>query len=204
VSEIKNYPRIPVRLKSWAEWLRRGAAAINYLLLHLGDTEDRVSNLETVIVQLTVSGYGAVSQETDIPNFDLGAGWVTLPFDTLTTPTQRGVSFDLGAETFTFTVEGVWRFSAGFAIEGHDNSPSSARLTNMRFFNITQATGSSGIPVPIARNIEDTTFIFTDLITVPNTTDVFRIELGGGDAVTGGTMIGTSLAVNFVDNLSSI
>jgi len=40
VSEIKNYPRIPVRLKSWEEWLRRGSAAINYLLLHLGSTSD--------------------------------------------------------------------------------------------------------------------------------------------------------------------
>jgi hypothetical protein len=150
-----------------------------------------------------VSGYGAVSQEIDIPNFDIGAGWVTLPFDTLTTPTQRGISFDLGAETFTFTAEGVWRFSGGFALQGHNNSQQ-ARLTDMRLFNITQGTGTPGIPVPIARNAEDTTFIVTDLVTVPNETDVFRFELGGGDSITGGTLISTSIAFNFVDNLSSI
>jgi len=165
--------------------------------------EGRLANLETLIVELTVSGYGSVSQDIDIPNFDLGAGWVILPFDTLDTPTQRGISFDIGAETFTFTTNGVWRFSGGFSLEGHNNSQQS-RLTHIRFFNITQGTGSNEIPVSIARNAEDTTFNFTNLINVPNDTDVFRIEIGNGDVVTGGTLIGTSIAVNFVDNLSSI
>jgi len=189
-----NYPRLSVIERDSTHGHRESANGINHLL-------ERVSILESWIVELVPSGYGAA--RLDIPEaFTLGAGWTTLPFDTQVL-FPRGVSIDLGTDTFTLLVAGVWRYSVGFSLEGH-NSSNGGRVTRLRVFNVTQGIGATEFVVGIGRNVEDTSASLTVIFDAPNNTDVYRVELGNGDDVTGGTLNASNVSLNYLDRLGNL
>ncbi len=169
----------------------------------------RVVLLEKLIVQLVPSGYGGAVQAADIPGFDIPTGtYVTLPFDTLAPSVERGVSFDLLANTFTFTSKGVWALLVNVNVQGH-NSANSGRNFNLRMFNLTDSTAGAGVVVGVARNQEDTYVSSPVLIEVSQADiddgDVFRIEVGNADAaITGGTLIGSVVQVHHVSELGAL
>jgi len=163
----------------------------------------RINVLESLIVDLVPSAYGAVNELAPVPGFDLGAGWRTLPFDNESLTSARGVTFDLANNTFQMDEIGVWRWSVGFSLEGH-NSDNSGRATSIRFFNETTATPSGSFVIGIGRNVEDTSAGLGSMFEITDTSHVFRVEVGGGDVVTGGIIISAYAAFNYLSRLGSL
>ena len=169
---------------------------------------DRVVLLEKIIVELVPAGYGGGVQEADIAFTIPTVTYVTLPFDTLSPTVERGVTFNLPANTFTFTARGVWLLTVNLNIEGH-NSSNSGRNFEVRLFNVTDSIGSAGIVIGVGRNQEDTFVSLSLMIEISQAdvddADVFRVEVGNADtAITGGTLIAAAVQVSHVSELGAL
>ena len=142
---------------------------------------ERVRIIADLIVQMTVAGYGGASQEADI-GFNIPAGtYITLPYDTLTFPSnERGFIVDIAADTFKFTAKGAWRFSVDFNIE-NISEQNQSRTFELRLFNVTDVTVINTFVVPVSRNQGDILQSLSFLVSIPDSLvdKVFRIELGG-------------------------
>ncbi len=192
-----SFPRVAVYQPTQKESDRKHADGINYLL-------GRIDLLESLIVEMVISAYGSVIQEATISNFNIGAGWTTLPFDTLTT-SPRGISFNTTNNTFQFENAGAWRISTGFNLSGH-NSSNQGRTTNIRLWNVADSAEAGRISIGIGRNVEDTQINVSNIwnITEDNLNEEYRFEVGGGSSVTGGDLTNHSIAANYLDRLSSL
>lgn len=82
MSQIHDYPRVPVRLETWQEALRRCAAAIKYLLERVGQiTEPGVLDTATVVDAVSFRGYSLarpVSDESAKISHDATNGTITV------------------------------------------------------------------------------------------------------------------------------
>ncbi len=186
-----------------AEYLNRQFSKLSD---HTGQSilelSERVDLLESLIVQLVPAGYGGMNLLTPVPNFNLGAGYITVPFDNIVLAAQKGVTMDPSTDSFTPTVAGPWRFSVGLNLEGFSSS-NQGRTTNLRFFNITDGVPAlQTLVVGIGRNTEalDTTVAFIVDFVDLDINKAYRLEMGGGSTVTGGTLT-DRLAINFVGEL---
>ncbi len=154
-------------------------------------TDQRLATLEAAIIQLDVAGYGGMDLATPVA-FDITAGYSTVPFDALSPAVPRGVTFDLVNNTFTMTQAGVWQFIYNMNLSGH-NSTNGGRNFNLRLWNVTLGQlVSKELSQGIGRNETYTLVSVSTLIEVPqiavDDSHVYRIEVGGADAVTGGTL----------------
>jgi len=159
-----------------------------------------ISVIEQYTKGLVVSGYGGGVQIADIA-YDIPAvTYRTLPIDTLEPAVQRGMVTDLVNDTISFKVDGVWRLSVSFNVE-NITELNASRTFNVRPYNVTQATAGPPIVVPVSRNQGDIYFITTVLLDNLLEGDVYRIEVGGGDAIDGGDLIESAIQANNVTNL---
>ena len=163
------------------------------------------SKLETLIVELVPSGYGGMGQNAAVAPFDFGAGYITVPFNTELTTDSRGVTLDPDNDLFIINISGVWRASFYLFLQGHNTSGNN-RTTNLRLFNITKGTPGSSIVVPIIRNAADTVISASFITEVAPVAvgDSIRWEIGGGDAVIGGTMEIANFAINYLSELGEL
>ncbi|MGB5685924.1 MAG: hypothetical protein WBM35_08935, partial [Candidatus Electrothrix sp.] len=160
----------------------------------------RTSVLAAYLRQCTLAGYGGAVQIADIA-FDIPAlTYRTIPIDTLEPVVQRGVVIDLINDTIGFSFDGVWRFSVSFNIENIDEQNSS-RTFNVRPYNVTQDVPGASIVVPVSRNQGDIYFVTTLILDNVIVGDDYRVEVGGVDAIAGGTLIEAQIQAN---NLTEI
>ncbi len=158
-------------------------------------------SLFTKVEEKVTAGYGGAFQNTDAL-FDVPAtpNYNTMIVDTLRPVNQLGFSVDLGAETFTFTSQGVWKVNISFNLSGI-NELNQSRTFIARIYNVTDSVQAAFVSVPVSRNQGDVWFtapITMDVIP-SNVNKTFRVELGGGDAIAGGTLIGAGVSANRVD-----
>ncbi len=149
------------------------------------------------------AGYGGARQDVDIA-FDVPASpsYITMVIDTLRPVNQLGFSVDLVNETFSYTEAGVWSTTISFNIEGISELNQS-RTFRARIYNVTDAVEVAFAVVPVSRNQGDIWFsvtLISDIIAA-DVNKVLRIELGGGDAISNGTLVGASIAANRVNEL---
>ena len=197
MSDITDYPALPVQDRDEREFERKHADAINYLLQRVADLDDRVggdfgdaTDLVSVVAELQPAGYGGGVQNAVISPFSIPTGYITLPFDTLA-PAGRGVTFTTATNTFVFDHAGVWTLIINFSIEGFTEL-NAGRSFFSRIYNVTDGTPGEGIVIGIGRNTQDVSHSTTVLVTITDA-DVtngvsFRAEMGGGDAITGGDL----------------
>lgn len=168
-----------------------------------------VDGVDTLNLEVVASLYGWAEQETDIP-FDIPAlSYVTLPLE-LQFPVSplapRGVTFDLGNDTFAVDLPGPWLLGTDFNIEGHDSS-NQARTFFGRVYDVTADSPlSAGVTIGIGRNTEDTYInsVFPIQITPGKEGNALRVELGGGSAVLGGDLINGGVWLMYMGELGSL
>lgn len=129
-------------------------------------------------------GRGGMNMANPTAGASLGAGWNALAYFDTESLTPLGMTLDTANGLFNFQWPGLWQFSLNVFFN-HDNSQQ-GRVTRVRIFNVTDGAGSSGVPIGIGRNVEDTGISATLLVSVAQSAidDVFRWEIGGGDTVT--------------------
>lgn len=164
-----------------------------------------IRNIRDNALNLVPAGYGAAEQVVTISPYEPGAGYITIPMDTPIIPQTRGMTLFLATNEFSFQAAGNWRLSVQLTISGH-NSIGSARSTNIRFFNVTLGTPGDGYEVTIGRNTGDTTITVPTLVNIPENVldDVFRMEIGGGDNITGGDLTYVNFSINYIDRLADL
>jgi len=156
-----------------------------------------VETLNRVIIELVPAGYGGGRQIANVA-LDIPSGsFNTLPFDTLSPATQRGVTFDTASNTLSFSTAGVWTVMINMSIQNH-NSNNGGRVFTVRPFNITQAITGDGFVVGVGRNVQDTFVSISFLAEISqanvDNNDSFRIEVGNADtAITGGTLVASGI-----------
>jgi len=166
--------------------------------------EARLDLLESTIIELVPSGYGGMS--VDPPqSFDIVGAYTTVPFNTNNPLASRGLTINLTNDTVTFTTPGVWLFTFLFNIAGH-NSSNGGRNYNIRIWNVTlgQVFGKS-VQEGIGRNETYTVASFSVQVEVSqisvDDSHEYRIEVGGGDSATGGTLNLAIAQFSFVSEL---
>lgn len=164
---------------------------------------------DDILIGLVPAGYGWGNQEAVVP-FDIpgSPSFITLPFDTVG-PTgllaPRGCTFAPATETFSIDRHGIWRLDISFNIQGH-NSVNFGRVFDVVIYDVTTASIAGQASVGLGRNQEDTFFSLSTMFqVVPSQVgDTFRVELGGGDAVTGGDLLFSNVALQFVSEFGSL
>lgn len=112
---------------------------------------------------------------------DLGLGWDTL--DYFDYQASRGaMTLDPATGIFTLDEPGFWDLDV--SLNFSHNESNQGRETFVRFYNITQATSATDLPIPIGRNQPGTTFFDSYRFDNVNAGDQWRMELGGGDIIT--------------------
>lgn len=143
--------------------------------------------LESVAVQVfAFAAYGAMHNAAPVLIGDLDIGWDTVPYDTLSVATPRGVVFSLANNTFQIVNDGVYFIGVSGAIA--HNELNAGRVTFMRLFNVTTAT-----PDPVTyrmatgRNSDGTPIAWFALteVTEAEKGNEYRLEIGGGDSYSG-------------------
>ncbi len=182
--------------------------SIGSLETRMTSAESRLDTVETLIIELTVSGYGGAIQDTDVALTIPTVTYNTLPVDTPQPLVQRGVSFNLGTEQFTFTQTGVWTAMIFFSLAGH-NSSNGGRVFTMRLRNVTQGTFGDGVVIGVGRNVEDTfasvSYLFDITQANVDNGDSFLVEVGNADtAITGGTLVAGGIQVTLNSELGSL
>jgi len=162
-----------------------------------------IFNLYTHVKQSVKAGYGGARQIADVA-FDVPASpsYITMVIDTLRPVKQLGFSVDLVNETFSFTEAGVWSTVISFNLEGIAELNQS-RTFRARIYNVTDAVEVNYASVPVSRNQGDVFFSATLIadITDADINKILRIEMGGADAISNGTLINASIAVNRVSEV---
>ena len=165
--------------------------------------EDETDAIEAYMAQLTVAAYGGGQQVADIA-FDIPeVTYITLPMDTLSPTVQRLVKIDLIADTITFLVEGVWRISVSFNIE-NITELNSSRTFEVRIYNETQAVSATPLAIPVSRNQGDIFFSTSFIVDGVVPGDIYRVELGGIDAIAGGDLIDAQIQANNLTELGEL
>ena len=142
-----------------------------------------------------IAGYFGGTLNTPIANFDiLAGGYELLPFDTIfpTAPySPEGGVVDPGVnKAFYVTAPGIWQLSMSFDLQGHDSS-NSGRTIFVEFYNVQSSSVVGRVAIGIGRDQQDTFFSYTGLIQI-NEADLYQwieIQVGGGNEVTGGTLV---------------
>jgi hypothetical protein len=114
----------------------------------------------------------------------LGAGWTPLDNYDRDSVTPKRVTTDLLAGTVTFDHIGTYRINVNVNLS-HDQQANS-RKTNVRLFNVTDATALPNIiTMSIGDNQTATNIAVSSLMEIDasNVNKSIRVELGGGDAV---------------------
>jgi hypothetical protein len=132
------------------------------------------------------AAYGAIGLSTPTSLSDLAVGvWQTLPMDTETITTPKGVTQNLTNDSLSFGFEGLWNFSPTIELE-FDEVNSSRRLL-MRTYNITTATAGAFVYVSgVGRNADVGGFSFTVPIEISDALvgDEFVIQISANAAFT--------------------
>ena len=174
-----------------------------YLDQELTSIENTIDRLISAINELVIAGYGGGVQVANLA-YDIPAlTYITLPIDTLVPAVQRGMVTDLVNDTISFKVEGVWRLSVSFNIE-NITELNASRTFSVRPYNVTQGIPDAPVVVPVSRNQGDIYFITTVLLDNLVQGDEYRIEIGGGDAISGGTLIEAQIQANNVTELGEL
>ena len=131
--------------------------------------------LEPVTARLAGDGAGWTP-----PGADLGAGWDTADI-TFDAAISKYFAYDSVANTFRYLLPGIYQIILTGTFE-HDSS-NQGRLTNVRFYNVTDAVALPAEVIATGRNVEATSFTVAALFTVDSSSwnKDFRIEFGGGD-----------------------
>jgi hypothetical protein len=142
----------------------------------------------------TTPGRAGMRLDVAAAGTDIGAGFVTPPYDT-SAAFEVGAATDTVAGTFTLNYPGLWTMSITMSLI--HNEAQAGRQTIVRLFNVTKGTDSGGIVVPIARNQPGTLISasFPLQIASGNLGDLVRVEIGGGDAITGITYQSNSVTL---------
>ncbi len=144
--------------------------------------QERIELVEQILVETRVAFHGAVLRTTDDPDTDIGAGWQPLDNFDLISITPRGCTLSLNGE-FVFDRIGAWELVIGFNMS--HNESNSGRETNLRLYNVTEATPGQAIPIAIGRNQPGTNY-YTSLpftLLAGEEGDTYRVEIGGGDTL---------------------
>lgn len=143
----------------------------------------------------SVAAYGGLNRSAPVA-FDVTTGWTTLPLDTGLLATPRGIVQIPGSNAIQYSYSGVYKLDIGGIIQGHDSS-NSGRTFFLRLYNNTEgAPISQDLAIGVGRNTEDTDFSFGTLAEVEAAAlgDDIIVQIGNGDAITGGTLTGGQLA----------
>ena len=174
-----------------------------YIDQELRELANQIAVMEEVISELVIAGYGGGVQEADIPLFNIPAlTYVALPIDTLSPAVQRGMTTSLTNNTVTFTVAGTWRLNIEFNLENIIEQNAS-RVFNLRAWNVTDSAQLDYAAIPVSRNQGDVFMSWCFLAEIPDSllNKEIRMEVGGVDAVDGGTLINASVQANFVSEI---
>jgi len=127
---------------------------------------------------------GGVRMTSPTPFADLGAGWQTLDLFDAETIIPTGVTINLVANTFSVDEESevLMQVTGAFS----HAALNAGRETFLRLFNVTKGSAEAGIPIGTGRNAEITNMATSAAFLVDATVvgDVYRVEIGGGDAYT--------------------
>ena len=161
--------------RDWYRWFR---------------STDRTVN--SMAQNFVFAAYGIETYTGPFP--DLGATYQTLDFYTIPVP-PRGITFDLTANTISVDYPGVYNFAfSGALVHVKDNL---LETTNIRAYNVTQT--AAGIPFPISLAAQSTvTNISRTILVELDPADVYRLEIGGGDVVTGVSWSGLNVSITNV------
>lgn len=147
---------------------------------------------------LVAAIYGNMFLDGTAVGADIGVGWTALDgFDTFGV-TPRGVSLNLNG-TFSFNQAGVYRLSLGLVFE-HDDI-NQGRRTNLRIWDVTNgAMVGTETSIGTGRNVQVTQYSGNSLLEVSQAGvgDVFRFEIGGGDAYSSVVWLTQNLSINGV------
>lgn len=167
---------------------------------HFRRVEDAFIASNELIGSLSVAAYGFADLTTP-QLFDIGAGYDTIPFDSAFS--GRGIDFDTANNTFNFNVSGYWRLSYFVNIQ-NITELNQSRNFEIRAYNVTQAAAEPAIVYPVSRNQGDILASVSLIIQINNTNDNFRLEIGGVDAITGGTLSDVNISANVVSELQTL
>jgi hypothetical protein len=169
-------------------WFQQLVDTIGTIYRRLNTLDDHVRLL---VENLVYAGYGGL-RELGPTAFDVPALiYSTVPFSTVAVTTPKEVTQDPATNSLSVAKGGVWLLVVSGTLAGHDSS-NQGRTFNLRLWNATESVGGSPIPIGVGRNVEDTNFSVTVLVELLDTDigDIYQLELGGVDAITGGELVG--------------
>lgn len=151
----------------------------------LNQTTDEPNEFSTDwVLYAPIPGLGEVNLFAPVAGSDIGAAYLPLnDWNTVTVP-GIGITFNATLGEFSFGWPGTWQLSLSLIWE--HNSSNTGRLTNVRYHNVTEGVTSTPVVVATGRNAEATAITLLLLVNIGVTDigDVFRYEIGGGDAYT--------------------
>jgi len=177
----------PSQIKAWKVENEKAKVPFQWLTwffnLHtvVESNVSRIAQLESLIVNLTVSGYGGIRLlGSDVVGTDLGTGWDTLNYiyDSIGIAVPRGVTQDFANGTIAFTSDNIWQVNVVVSMS-HDDV-NRGRSMQLRVFNTITAVGSNPLDIAIGRNTPGTNVIVSFLIEVPTAelNDPFVLQVG--------------------------
>lgn len=165
---------------------------------------ERVTLLEQIIVETRVAFQGAMSRETDDPGPDITGTYQTIDDFSAETITAQGCTLTIATGEFSFDRIGAWELVLSFNIS-HDES-NAGRETNIRLFNVTEATAANPAPIAIGRNQPGTNFYGSLAFTLAtgDIGDTYRIEIGGGDTLATVVWNSKQIVLRYLDAVGSL
>jgi hypothetical protein len=146
---------------------------------------------------LVAAGYGEISLAADTPMADLGAGWETVPFDTTSISTPKGVTYNLANNSLSLNANSVWQANINVTLTFTEVN--AGRVMGVRLFNVTQGTGSLGTESFVGRNTAGHTLTYSLLLETTTAGDEIQIQVSGlTDTFANVTAIGAGFGVNNV------
>lgn len=154
---------------------------------HVGNQQyERLIEVNEALNAFAFAAYGAMNIATPQAFPSLGGAWQPIDnYDANVIAVPRTITTDLAAGTISFSIEGVYFVS--FTLIFEHNSSNSGRLTNLRFFNVTDGVQvGTDFTVGTGRNAESTSITVASPIEIDptNVGDAVRIEIGNGDTYT--------------------
>ena len=138
-------------------------------------------NLLLDVLVVAVKGAVGMASPTAFPA--LGGGWQAINLFDEERLTSAGVTFNLAADTFSFEQECEVLLSVGASFT--HNETNGGRTTYVRLWNVTDGVEAGRLVVGIGRNVAATNFssVLAAKVQAANVNDSYRLEIGGGDAV---------------------
>ena len=142
-----------------------------------------LDDLSGTIPSLQFSAYAGVSLNATHTDDPMGVGWNPLDFYDTHAVDAREITLGLNG-VFSFQRQGVYAMAVTGSVA--HNTLNAGRAFNVRLFNITEGTGSSGILIGSGRDVAATTVPIVTMVTIAEEDigDSFRVEYGGGDVYT--------------------